>query len=1767
MKLFKKEFARRTISAVLATAMVTGIIAGTGVTVKGAGSSLDSSLGNAENKTAGVKKLANYLDGVNGIDRNFIFDPSLVIGATNGLANSSIAGDSDAFYSDAGELDADQMKRNSNADRGTPTNPFLVVDVVPNELSAIMFMSINGTHLYDLNNSGWRIRYGGVDIGDSSQFEQAMSPSTTGVVYHQIRDARTLYFLDKYEAESVTKILNDRGNNTTLELLSDVVMEPGNLDASDSKFHITIDGIDYEADDSSVYLDAYGNEYTSDLTGMKEFVTFTESGGVYTATSGNFKGKDVTDKVYMDAGSPVVYLLSRWDSTPKYFDTNQSWGFQKKADVASNADYADSKEYILLNYDVNASNKNEIYVNHKFTVSKTEEQYGYYYQVRTGKVKEISFPDGVTRLCVVDKDDNVIEVSTDGKYYDNKFEEVPAATVTDDGLNYYIWVGYDYYDTYNTSGSLILGDDVNDEIFFAACLAGIKSYYTYYDAGVKTGIKQYAIKKSPLYKVNIDNQIQGYYAFHQTDYFKKYCVGTAYGGFTTKKDDNGNEVYQIDADGNYITDEYGNKVLDTYKDRTSWSVSNTAKLEEVVKKIDKYHLNAIVTTPEDLNCNLSLINATNLILFNDWTTSRNVPTSLAPYINKDTVGYDTSIKKTTAYKNAVTGLTTFTTNDLSWKAVKLILERHYLDALPLQVSQQQLYQGATDTPVSPASEIVVDGKGATDWNNAGINNSKATYLNYDKLVTILTSMDADTFRALWWNRLGEAISTESIMYKDGTVRYNTTGTLDTRTDSQIANGEAAATGVIDKFGYNHLIPFYLLDVKNYTKAEFNAAVAALINKYGITVMSQAFEQGSIASSIPTELKITDARNHPTRVFDYVYLTAFDVDTSTGMRTADSASRTNGTYAECYDWFADQGDNYDADGIRSSSRTKDLARETIFYYLINASGDRARYNNAIKTLNILEIEAADEYYDETFWNLWLATNFGSYIDDSATVKISRVNINELENWTVDDYVKYDMIYIGGKSSTAYKKNDHDLTKDGLAAIAEYARYRSVIISADLLEIPASAYTSAANKVAGTNNIDGRKVSYGHEGAKLENSKYLLKLYTDAVSNTSLSVESEVKYDGKVVNVFNDITIAGSAQVYSQYTSFLDTFLDKKTFRMSGVKATYESDSHTITLTVYGKPGLTNSALSLTTAGTVKYYPVLYIDKNYDGYFDKNTENSAVGANTPVEASYNGSDTQARSVSVAKGIKKLAGCINWMVEIRRDSDEGPVVDSWQGVTAKNDKDMGINVLEITSSVDGGSLKHGIENSAVTGLNASIFTPASMGISGDVDYYVAPANIVADGTVNLVDYDVVVLGLGNGSFTMTSATETALVKEIKDFMAGGTVVFGQAATSISGMAKYVGVSGSVKGTNSADQIMNAYATNDLILGGSKSYAVNHSFQATHSNITEWPYAIGDTAVISAKANAIPATEVITDDPNCVFSPYYTLNSSYNENTAKGTYTVNDSAANYYAYAYDYTEADDTEEDFGSVYVSYYTGIVSGATDTEAQIFANMLISAYVRSLVGLDLEIENVNKTKVDDEVYLSYVVDAGNPSDVKVITNATDVTTTFTNDVYQNASGDYYKRVYFTLSNISEDNGRFIVNFYDNSPATAKDGVLNSSNYFKVFSDDTTDADVTALGAAKQTSYRIYRVLSSQNKDAARSVTYNTSATYEGYECLADTTYCVDVKLNGVTGVPYIGIVGFYVPFASIDADDNIDYSSLKVENTKNYVFKNVYVNSNSLFNLD
>ena len=1765
MKIFKKEFARRTISAVLATAMVTGIIAGTGVTVKGAGSSLESSLGNAENKTAGVKTLADYLDGVNGIDRNFIFDKSLVIGASNGLASASVPGDKDEFYSDAGELTDDQMKRNSNADRGTPTNPFLLVDVVPNELSAIMFMSINGNNLYDLNNSGWRIRYNPVDIGDTSQFEQAMSPSTTGIVYHQIRDARTLYFLDKYEAESVTKILNDRGNNTTLELLSDVVMEPGTYDLTDHKVHLPIDGNDYVADDSSVY-DAYGNVYTSDLTGMYEFVTFTESGGVYTATSGNFKGKDVTDKVYVEPGasSPDVYLLYKWESNPKYFDTNKNWAFAKKADVASDGNYADSKEYILLKYDVNASNKDEIYVNHKFTVSKTEDQYGYYYQVKTGKVKEIAFPDGITRLCVVDKDDNVIEVSTDGKYYDNKFAEVPASSVTDNGVGFYIWVGYDYYDTYDTSGKLILGDDVNDEIFFAACLEGIKSNYTYYDAGVKTGIKQYAIKKSPLYKVSITNQIQGYYAFHQTDYFKKYCVGTAYGGFTSKTDDIGNEVYQIDEAGNYILDEFGNKVVDTYKDRTSWSVTNKAKLEEVVKKIDKYHLNAIVTTPEDLNCNLSLINATNLIMFNDWKTSRNVPDSLKSYIDKNKVGYDTSKNKTTAYKNDVPGQTGFTTNDLSWKAVKLMLERHYLDALPVQISQQQLYQDAVNTPVAPASEIIAAGKSANDWNTAGITSSKATYRNYDKFATILTSMDADTFRTLWWNRLGETVSTESIMYKDGTVRYNTTGTLDTRTDSQIANNQAASTGIIDKFGYNHLVPYYLLEVKSYTKDEFVAAVAALINKYGITVMTG--DGFAPASSVPSEYVITDARNHPTRIFDYVYLTAFDVDTSTGMRTADSASRTNGTYAECYDWFADQGDNYDADGIRSSSRTKDLARETIFYYLINASGNRSRYNNAIKTLNILEIEAADEYYDEGFWNLWLSNNFGAYIDDSATVKISRVNIDELESWTVDDYVKYDMIYIGGKSSTAYKKNDHDLTKDGLAAIAEYARYRSVVISADLLEIPASAYTSSANKVAGTNNIDGRKVSYGHAGAKLKNSGYLYKLYTDAVSNTSLSVDSPVKYDGKEVNVFNDITIAGTAQVYSQYSSFLDTFLDKKTLRLSGVEATYTSDSHTIGLKIYGKPGLTSESTDETSPGAVRYYPVLYIDKNYDGYFS-NDEYAVTGTYKPEDATYNGVSTQLRSVSVAKGIKKLAGCINWMVEIRRDSVSGPVVDSWQGVTAKNDKDMGINVLEITSSVDGGSLKHGIENSAVTGLNASIFTPASMGITGDVDYSVAPANIVADGTVKITDYDVVVLGLGNGNFTMTSATETALVEELKNFMAGGTVVFGQAATSISDMAKYVGVSGSVKGTNSADQIMNAYATNDLKLGGSKSYAVNHSFQATHSNITEWPYAIGDTAVISAKANAIPATEIITDDPDCVFSPYYTLNSSYNENTAKGTYTVNDSAANYYAYAYDYTEADDTATDYGSVYVSYYTGIVSGATDTEAQIFANMLISAYVRSLVGLDLEIENVNKTKVDDEVYLSYVVDAGNPSDVKVITNAADTTTTYSNDVYQDAAGNYYKRVYFTLSNISEDNGRFIVNFFDNSPASSKDGVLNSSNYFKVFSDDTTDADVTALGAAKQTSYRIYRVLSSQNKDAARSVTYNSSATYEGYECLADTTYCVDVKLNGVTGVPYIGIVGFYVPFASIDDDDNIDYSSLKVENTKNYVFKNVYVNSNSLFNLD
>ena len=77
MKTFKKSFAKRAISAVLATAMVSGIFAGTGVSINAKAADLSAL---AETVNGGsVKTLSNFIDGAHAYDRNYIFSSKSII--------------------------------------------------------------------------------------------------------------------------------------------------------------------------------------------------------------------------------------------------------------------------------------------------------------------------------------------------------------------------------------------------------------------------------------------------------------------------------------------------------------------------------------------------------------------------------------------------------------------------------------------------------------------------------------------------------------------------------------------------------------------------------------------------------------------------------------------------------------------------------------------------------------------------------------------------------------------------------------------------------------------------------------------------------------------------------------------------------------------------------------------------------------------------------------------------------------------------------------------------------------------------------------------------------------------------------------------------------------------------------------------------------------------------------------------------------------------------------------------------------------------------------------------------------------------------------------------------------------------------------------------------------------------------------------------------------------------------------------------------------
>ncbi len=1799
MKTIKKSFAKRVISTVLASTLVTGIFAGTGVSINAKAADL-SALPEAVGGGS-VKKLSDFINSVNPYDRNYTFSAESIVNGSDLVSydKATAINDSAAFYSDEGELSAEQIKRDPKAERGTAKNPFLLVEIVPNELTGAFFQSFYGASLLDYKQMKTRF------LADSDNFVQyTLYPETSGTDYSFIQPSTPdLKFFSEEDAKAAQNYIKAIGGDASYAIISNDVRGVGTFDGTSGKYFIEKDGIKYYTDDTN-FTDSYGNSYAGYLDGKTayEFVTYEQSGGVYKATSGNYAGKDVSSMIEMDGGAPVVYVKSNYYSQPYNLDAVGA-GFKVKSTATEselNNEFK-SSDYVRLTYTIDATSKSDIYKYLTFKdVPNTLQWYGYYYEA--ANLEKITI-DGVERLCATDGKGHIVEISSDGKRYDKNLVESEAAAAN------VIWVGLDYYINYYDNGDLRIDDIENEEVFFASCKTGITSQYTYVESGsVVSKMKQYAIRTAPVYNLHMNNQYK-YTAIHHTDYFKKYAIGQFYGAPTPKKDENGKQMYETDDDGNILYVD-GQPVEALNKDRTTWtwSESDTAALKSVVLKLDKYHANVILTTPEDLNVNLSLINNADLILFNDFTSGmQNLTESkngikIGACFNKDFVDYDADCKKVTAYYNnkylGANSRLSYKENDLSWKAVKMIALQHFKDELPVMMSDQTPYRsGTVGVKPAPGIDISIAGSNlSANWNGiAGINDAKAVGTNYEKLFTILNSMNSESFMALWWDRLEEDVMTSSkILYKDGTVRYNTTGYLDTRRDTTSSD----KTGVLENWGFNNLVPYYKLATSYDSLADFKAALISIINKYGILVQTQ-----DISDTAGNVSNVMDSANDlHSRVMDYVYVVQADQPWSQQMRMKDGNTK-NGNYGEVYGWFEEQGDSDLDDTDRSSNRNSYLLLETIFYYLINSTGNRNRFDEAIGDINVLEIQADDEYMSSDEWDTLLDAYFGSYRKSTAKTNISRVNVKELSSFNIDNYVKYDMIYFGGKGNY---DAEADITEKGLYDLVEYSVYRPVIFGSDLFDIQANAYSSGSPYIT-LNQVDTRRIVVDEDNIsdKLKNSNNLYSLFIDtqksdkALSkNLKLENEYDHPYYGDVeVNVYSEVVLLGALRNFHFYENFIQTFLDEKVYRMETLTSSLTAAdpengvNARLKITFTGKASTTATASELSKQ---KYIPVIYVDSNYDGYFDKEEETASpklVATTTTVTTKDNTS------------LNKMVGAINYLVELRIGSMDGIVVDSWQGVVAKTDTELGINVLEIT--------KKGSQTAVISGISAGagavdlksqldVFenipgVTTAEGASETITYDSASSDMIANGTVDLTNYDIVVVGLKDDFDS--EADVSAYINDIKAFAESGTVIIGKGAAKTKSLAKLVGIDVDEDKTTedhdlAVNNILNAYSTDDLKIdavsytlagatGGSEylGYKLTHAFQNECGNITEWPYKINDSAVIGGTTTLVPRYKVVEESVTDInhFTPYYTVNSNYTK-PAKADYVINDASDQYYAYAYSTSQSD------GTAYTAYYTGISNNPTADETQIYVNMLISAYVRSLILLNINIENSNKSVSNDTLtYLYYTSDAGDPTNIQVITNdATIDTATLKDDVFAVTSGSdttYYKRVYFTLTNAAAEGGAFITNFYT---YRKKADPFSKANALMLTDDVYTDVFTTAAGSEldlanlKDTiSPKIYYCTNAGGR--IEPVDYSTvkigGKNYSGYVLNAGSVYCYDMKLNNVKlyGVdadsiiePYVGIVGLYVP---TNTSGVMLPDRAKPDNKKHYVYMNVKALASSLFRLD
>ena len=1359
--------------------------------------------------------------------------------------------------------------------------------------------------------------------------------------------------------------------------------------------------------------------------------------------------------------------------------------------------------------------------------------YGYYYQpYAVEMIGDV--------LYATDGKGNKIEQSSDNKLYNGggsskTVKAEGADAVTNFTRGDYIWVSIDLYQLYDVAGDVSLTDTFNaadsktyDKYLAYACEHDVASDFNYGDDKTELGAlykytKYYTIRELPVYKVKFTTS-KRYHSFRSTNIFVKYAVGESY---TNTTDD----------------------------DKTR--IENNANLESAIKMVDAFHCVCITVTPEELNTNLSLLNAADFISFNSkFNGNKDYAAGNTWYEirNANMFDYDSLLFPNRAYydvkqKGGNPDNDGFTAdNDISWKVVKRIIERHASeDEVPVTfqaVGYVNAFNGATTKP------SIKIGEENYSYGNI-LNGTNGVETNFYKMVVAMNSMSGENLLNIWFkDRIKEVVNTnEKILYvkKDDTsarsdkkkvyVGYNTTGVI--LQDELVAKtpeaGEGSATYIVKATGkkienknwnYLSLVPFHkLVDSLFNDKNELDVLVMALLNKYDM-YMTNNLLNGS-ATTLFKSTNYGDNASNVQSVRDRVFITYGDNDNFTQNFSNVRITNANSKTTEVYDWFGESTDKSKEKVGDLKTVDTTLTSETIFYYLINSK--RKKGYAAIDELSVLEIQPTKKFLTETDWKEKVADYLGNYLSSSCTVTIDRVTTSELKTYDINYISNYDMVYVGAKG--AYSA-DNDITPENLIAIADYAAHRPVIISDDFYKL----------KGAGTKWTDAYEVNIAKAPAGAANINKLLTAEKAATGKDNLyTTDFMNSADESSINtyLYCDLNLSGAYGIFHYNTLFRDLFTKSKPARVN-IDTTKGSNGVKITdsqITVYFTNKQTDSN---------GYDGMIFVDMNLNGVYDEGYSNDTFDNVTRLTSAVTGDSITASKIKAL--IKAKVKSIPWRVQIL--DKNGIVVDSIQGIAVHDTNESPVKVLEIKAA--SGTTMGSYNDSGAGKLNATdLFTNKPAGY--DFTYTVISANSLPD-EIKKEDYDVVVVGIGGTALSDADGKILEKVNKFKD--AGGAVVVGAGALNVEGFRKYVGISNDTITAKSFDQVTMSLSTDKIQYTATgtttvkNGYSVGKTYQYQNNNVTEFPYNLEEKDANAVLAASTTNNYKMGPFVSTKYSMYFSATKGYS-NTNRGSVDVNEYEDQYYTFGYC--------DDLGKV--TYYCGI-SETSDVAQKIFINTLVGAYQSTLGNLAIEVDNTNKFDAGDKTYLYYTVDPTDPDD-SIVGAVDETSVNMTDDIYTKVVSGVtknYKRVYFEITTL------------DSGSASAPNTYMTKLYGYqsgKFISESTTDAK-TLLTTVEGEAFdvKVYKkgATSMEPKAVGDKATLKTSPQLAGscYQLYTDTIYYVDLDLADPTNVanglnPYVGIV-------SLVANNAGDVSSSYTKDSC-YAYKDVIVLATSLFSLD